>query len=332
MSNEDSVKTEKKETSTKTIIVRCVAAVLCSAMACGAISISADDYSKAIIKEAELMPIASGNNQSGIVYSNGGSSYSAEETGGSVADVGGEAVDGQTNEFSVETTTVVTSTTATTTEKSTKSADKMTKAEIINLFNNAANGAKTNAKSIKQNYSKNAQVTGIELKNKTLAGLADSLIAANVGEDESKHDVTYTGTDKEKNFPVAGQSWASKLTEADVKSAEIKESGNTYNVVIKLVDDTQDNLKAGEGHAGKAISLITKEQIVEGAGSVGMAVIEENSIKVRHSGAVIKATVDKATGKLKAANYYRVWRLSLTALGIDIALSFSVEEDFTINW
>lgn len=213
-----------------------------------------------------------------------------------------------------------------------KTAGDMSKAEITALYTNAANSAKSNAKSITQNVCDIKQTTGIELDNKFLAKLADSLIAANVGEDEKKRGAVYTGQDVIDNFPVSGQKWASKLTEQDIKTAEISEKGDVYYLTLRLIDDTQDNLKAGEGHAGKAISLITKEQIVEGAGSAGMAVIAEDSIKVRHSNCIIKAQIDKKTGNLIFADYYREWRLSLTALGIDVALTFGIKETYTINW
>lgn len=331
-------KSENKNALFKTAIVRSVAAAVCTAIICVSVSSGAGKYAEAIEKSAEFVPAAS--------YSQG--------TSGSAADSGSAETDstdyGVPSEAPTDDATAIEDTAADGSSAETPSGDtasadtaqngskpaadasKMDKAQIVALFNSAANGAKTSAKSIKQNYTKNTQVTGIELKNKMLASLADSLIKANMGEDKTKHDKTYTGGDKAAYFPVSGQQWASKLTAADVKEATIKESNGVYDVTIKLVDDTQDNLKAGEGHAGKAISLVTKEQIVDGAGSAGMAVIKEESIKVRHSGCVIKAKIDKNTGKLKTANYYRVWRLALTALGIDVAISFGIEEDFVINW
>ena len=337
---------KKKQASTKSIVTKCIAAVLCAAIAGYTVSAS-------IGKLAEAMKPVEGASasQSGDEYSDGsfddsempadsGDISTGDDTA-APADEGNTAADAGTSDdtgAATDTGSASSDTTGSKTDAGSAadskpaSAASMTKGQVITLFNNAANGAKSNAKSIKQNYTKNTQVSSIELKNKALASLADKLIAANMGEDMAKHDKTYTGGDKAGYFPVAGQSWASKLTEADVKSATIKENGNTYSVVINLVDDTQKNLKAGEGHAGKAISLVTKEQIVEGAGSAGMAFIDEDSIKVGHSGCVIKATIDKTTGNLKTANYYRVWKLELTAIGIDVGISFGIEEDYVINW
>ena len=353
MSNEENInlneKNEnegKKETNIKSLIFRCVAGVLCTAFACVAVTNGISSVTDAKIKVAELTPAKAA---SGYVSTNSGTASSdTEGTGGDsyiVSDADSTTVD-DTGSSSADSYDVADTSSSSSdagssssdstaggqTSKPAADAKSMNKAQIVALFNNAANGAKANAKSIKQNYTKNTQVSSIELKNKMLASVADKLIAANMGEDESKHDKTYTGGDKAGYFPVAGQSWASKLTEADVKTATIDEKNGTYSVVIKLVDDTQPNLKVGEGHAGKAISLVTKEQIVDGAGSAGMAFIEEESIKVSHSNCTIKVTIDKATGKLKTANYYRDWKLQLTAIGIDIGITFGIEEDYVINW
>ena len=335
-------KEEKKKISTKSLVFRCVASVLCTAVVCASIANSVAKMTDANVKIAELTPAqsvgyvqTSGQASSGSSESAGGESFAVSGADSITADDSGSS---SSSEFDVPSTDSSSASSesagAASESKPAANADasSMNKAQIVTLFNNAANGAKANAKSIKQNYTKNTQVTGIELKNKMLASLADSLIKANMGEDKNKHDKTYTGADKAKFFPVAEQSWASKLTEADVKEAKITESNGTYSVTINVLDDTQPNLKAGEGHAGKVFSLVTKEQIVEGAGSAGMAVIKEESIKVSHSKGVIKATIDKATGKLKTANYYRVWKLELTALSIDVGISFGIEEDFVINW
>lgn len=320
-----------KNANFKAMITRCIAAVVGAAILCVSAVSGTGKITDAMVKTAELTPVKAVSASGAPVASAPVSDAVVEDQGGvSYNEDTGDSTDTSTDVDVVE---AVDAPAADSGEKTNApaSAGQMSKAQIITMFNNAANNAKSGAKSIHQNYTKNTQVSGIELRNKMLASLADKLIAANMGEDESKHDKTYTGGDKAGYFPVAGQQWASKLTEADVKSATVTEKNGTYSVVIKLVDDTQKNLKVGEGHAGKAISLVTKEQIVDGAGSAGMAVIKEESIKVSHSGCVIKATIDK-DGKLKTANYYRVWKLELTALGIDIGISFGIEEDYNINW
>ena len=333
--NAETAEGETKNASFKAMITKCIAAVVCAGIVCGSAVVGTEKLTAAKIKVAELTPVTVAASSNGGSYNAPVSSDTTDTSGTSYNEDTGDVADTSTDIDVVEPvddgTADSTPTGGDSTSKAPAGASEMSKAQIITLFNNAANNAKKGAKSIHQNYAKNTQVSGIELSNKMLASLADKLIAANMGEDEAKHDKTYTGGDMAGYFPVAGQQWSSKLTEADVKSATVTEKNGVYSVVIKLLDDTQKNLKVGEGHTGKAFSLVTKEQIVEGAGSAGMAVIKEESIKVGHSGGVIKATIDK-DGKLKTANYYRVWKLELTALGIDIGISFGIEEDYNINW
>lgn len=219
-----------------------------------------------------------------------------------------------------------------TTKTNSNGSGEMTKAEIISLFNKASNNAKASSKSITQNYCVNTLASSVEISNKTLASLANKLIDANMGKDESQSNITYSNrNDINKYYPVENQSWSSKLTQSDVKNATIKESNGIYTIVIELYDDTTPNIPVGGGHAGKAFSVIEKKTILDNAGAA-KALIDEDSIKLTFRNCKVKVTVDKKTGKLLTSNYYMIWRLALNALGIDVAVSFGLEEDFKINW
>lgn len=241
-----------------------------------------------------------------------------------------------TTEAAAETTTEATTEAASdpeTTTEAPKDKTPQTKEEILALYNEAANRIKPQSKAIVSNYTINTQTSDANISSKILQPIANKLISANMGKDKSKTNVTYTSAaDKNKNFPVSGQSWTSKLTTADVSKATITEKDGVYTVTLYLLPDTTPNIKAGQGHAGKGMSIITKESIVEGAGSAGMRVIEESSIKVTFKDCRITAKIDKATGNITDANYYLDWTLSLTALGIDIAVSFGAEDDYSIRW
>ncbi|HBL41272.1 MAG TPA: hypothetical protein DDY98_06780 [Ruminococcaceae bacterium] len=228
-------------------------------------------------------------------------------------------------------TTLAETTAGNTTAEATTAAEKLTAEQIIEKFNTASNDAKSNAKSIKQNYCNNTQVDKLELNNKVLAPVADKLIKANMGHDETKENVVYkTPSEKVNMYPVGGQTWASKLTKDDVKSATITKNGNTSTVTIKLKDDLTPNKGT---HTGKVYSLVTKQQIVDGAGSIGMKFIKEDSIKLTYKNAVIKAKIDETTGRLISSNYYIEWGLALsTTVGLDVALFFGIESDYVINW
>ncbi len=226
-------------------------------------------------------------------------------------------------------------TTEAATEAATEEADKKptTKEEIIALYNDSINRVKTESKMIVSNYTLNTQTADAEISNKMLQGIANKLISANMGYDKKKQGVQFvTPSQILSAFPVAGQQWSSRLTAADVTKATCEEKDGVYTVTLYLVPDTTPNIKAGEGHAGKAFSVITKESIVEGAGSLGMSVIDGDTIKLTFKDARITAKIDKETGNVTGANYYLDWTLALTALGIDVAVSFGAEDDYTVVW
>lgn len=253
----------------------------------------------------------------------------AVETTAAIEPVSTEAQTAESSEPADDTTQAVSA--EETTEAEAKKPE--TKAEIVALYNDAANSAKTDSKSILQNYSISTQTKDASISNKMLEGIANKLISANMGHNKDKDNKLWTTqAEKNANFVVEGQTWASKLTEADIAGATCEDKGDYYKITLKLVDDTTPNLKIGSGHAGKGISIVTKDEIVKGAGSLGMSVIEEPSIKVTYKNCKIVATIDKETGKLLTGNYYQDWTLALTALGIDVEVSFGLENDYKINW
>ena len=220
-------------------------------------------------------------------------------------------------------------------EETTVEEDKapQTKAEIVALYNDSINRVKTESKAVVSNYTLNTQTKDAEISNKMLQNIANKLISANMGYDKKKANITYaTPSQILDAFPVRGQKWSSQLTADDVTKATCTEKDGVYTVTLYLKPDTTPNIKNGQGHAGKAFSVITKESIVEGAGSLGMSVIEEDTIKLTFKDCRITAKIDKETGRVTDANYYMDWTLALTALGIDVAVSFGSEDDYSVIW
>ncbi len=199
-------------------------------------------------------------------------------------------------------------------------------AEIVNLYTKAANEAKISSKSIYQEYLKNSSA-GITLSGilKSIQGLANGLINDNMGIMKDRSGKTYTSnSDRNKFFPVENQSYASKLTTSNVKSATCTESGGKYIITIVLKDDLTS--------VSNAMAPVTKQAIVDGAGSAGMAVIKEESIKVTYSNCTIKATIDANSGKLLSLYHKLPWTLKLNALGTDVSLPVTIEQSYNINW
>ena len=144
-----------------------------------------------------------------------------EDTTAAVEDTTAAVVEDTT--VAVEDTTVAGETTTAATTEAAKAVPQ-TKAEIVEYYNTAINNAKKNSKSIHSNYMKHAvagEITGIP---SALDSIGQSLIKDNMGEDDSKKNVTWsTAEDKNAFFPVENETWASKLTADDVKDAKLVE-------------------------------------------------------------------------------------------------------------
>lgn len=328
----------------KIVITRCVATVVSTAIVCCAVSSCTGKYADTLKELSESKATASdevADSADSDSSDTSASDSSSEDTGAATDDTADAADDTANSDSGASSDTGSGSSSGssssgskTNSNSSGASSGQMTNAQIIEYFNKAANDAKSNSKSITQLFCKNSQASKPEINNNTIKKLADSLISQNMGEDSKKANVTYSSAaDKKEKFPVKNQSWSSKLTMSDVKSVTKTTSGTTDTVTIKLVDDTTPNITPGNGHAGKAFSIITKDQIVEGAGGAGMAVIKEESIKITFKDCRIIAKIDSKTGKLQNVNYYQTWILSLsTKIGLDVTVSFGLEEEFKINW
>lgn len=205
-------------------------------------------------------------------------------------------------------------------------------ADIVNYFNTAINKVKPSSKSVTSKYLKNMQVGKAQLGN--LPGfaqnLANELISSHMGDDESKKNVTYTSVaEKNKFFPVEGQTWSSKLSSSDVQSAKAEPKNGGYVVTLVLKPDAaSDSVKVGAGHAPKAFSVVTPDQITSNAGAASSII---KNVKVGFQNCKIVATVD-ANGNVTDANYHLEWNLQLTAVGIDVSIWFGIEQEFSIKW
>lgn len=204
-------------------------------------------------------------------------------------------------------------------------------AEIISYFNTAINNVKPGAKSITSKYLKNSSVeASFGSLPSSIQGMAKSLVDKNMGEDDTKKNVTYTSAaDKNKGFPVEGQTWSSKLTAANVSSATATPKNGGYVITINVKSDAaSDKVTVGGGNTPKAFSVVTPDQIYDNA---GMAKSLISNVKIGFRNGKIVATVD-ANGHVTDAKYYFEWNLNLRAAGMDISMWFGIEQEFAIKW
>lgn len=207
-----------------------------------------------------------------------------DEEGEAVTDEDGKAVTEKAEETKKENKT----------EKATKKSEtqkpantakdpsKWSKAEIIDYCSKALN----RVKSEKAGYTKHAFM---EVKG-DVEGLPGWLVSI------FQNDETTTmskGSDNKDDFPAAGFDWSCKLRPQDVASANIKVSGTTYEIMIKL--GTEKNPAKGTASAyGRAVSVI------DAAGAANM-VPGLNSVDMTYHDGYIHAKIDSTTGNITYA-------------------------------
>ena len=212
-------------------------------------------------------------------------------------------------------------------------AKPQTKDEIVNYFNTAINGVKTGAKSVKHHYSKislsgETKIPGFIDTAMKLLGGADKFINDQLA-NQSKGEQTYTGATIKEKFPVETESYASKLTAADVNTANIVEKDGKYVVTLVLVSDAKSStVKHGQGHAPKAFNVVLPGVVNDNvpgpvAGMLG------GEAEMNYPACKVIATIDPATGNVVNAEYFINWTINF---GDNIVLPFTTHDLYTINY
>lgn len=119
-----------------------------------------------------------------------------------------------------------------------------TTAEIVSIYNTAANKIKSNAKSITRNYSKMKSLPEYLQLPSAIESLGKWAIEKFVkGSDEPAYFTTKE--DISAYFPVSDENYTSHLTPDMVKKASIKDNGKTYDITITLYNDKITSPKKG---------------------------------------------------------------------------------------
>ncbi len=199
---------------------------------------------------------------------------------------------------------------------------KMTKAELVNYYNTAANDAKKNAKSITKTQNQASLAKAPEISNGFLEGVANTLMKTFLSDSPKSVNETYSSAaEKNEKFYVGGESYSSKLTASDVTSATCKKSGGNYIVTLKVKGSS----------VSKAFSTISKSQITDAV----KGMIKFNSIDISYATSTIQATIG-ANGKLQKV-YYDMPSVTMNfnvklGGGIQASLAIHLGDWFTINW
>jgi len=264
-----------------------------------------------------------------------------DETTEASVDVDATAASEEATTEAVDTTdaSVATSDVSASEEATTEAANAMpqTKEEIVAYFNTAVNNAKAKSKSIHSNYMVHAvagEVTGVPGVIDTVLGGTGNFISGFMGPDESKANVTWTSAaDKNAYFPVEGETWASKLTAADVKDAKIVEKDGKWLIRITTVaDGVSSNIQHGKGHAPKAFNVVLPAVVDENIPGAVAKLFSIGTTEMNYPSSTVTVTVDPATGNVTHANYMMYWTINIHLGDSVVVLPFSTENDYNINW
>ena len=211
-----------------------------------------------------------------------------------------------------------------------KSSTTKTTAEVVNIYNTAANKIKSNAKSITRNYSKMQSLPEYLQLPSAINSLGSWAINKFVK--GSEEPVTFTSKeDITTNFPVGGESYSSHLTADMVKNVSFKDTGKTYEIIFVLYNDKLTSPKKGTGYAGvfNTVSASTFEEI-----SVPGTKFE--SVKINGINGKIQCTIDKATGHVTKAIYTNtdVLNLGVKVAGSNMTVKFALacENSYSIKY
>ena len=315
----------------KGTIIKCVAAIVCVAILMVTLSQSVTKLTENNVAVAEVLASAIGGSAS--VDADAPVVDDSTSTDAPVVD-DSTATDAPVADDS--TATDAPEADAPTADAPADNADKgskkpSTKAEIISYFNTASNKVKTSAKSVTKVKEENYQAKPINLGALgALQGAISGLIDDNMGVNEEQSGRTGTSVaDKNAIYPVENESWSSKLTEADVKTATCTEKDGVYTITLTLVNDAlAKTYTHGTGHHGKAFSIVMPQTIKDNAGVAGSLL---GSLKVGYEDGKIVVNVDAATGNIISAKYDFVWLLNIDMFG-GITAYFGIRTDYTMKW
>ena len=184
-----------------------------------------------------------------------------------------------------EKTTKKKSTDKKTTEKTTKK--KSTKksysaAEIVTIYNNAANLIKSEKPGYYKYHVRKAEGSTEGVSEKLI-----SLTTVDRGKNIKK------GKSSDDEYPVSGYEWASHMKASDVKTAKMEKKNGKYIISITL--DKESDPKKDASKYGRVMSVID----VTEAQKITLGIVKDASM-IYHDG-YIKAEVDCKTGKMISA-------------------------------
>ncbi|MCR4616439.1 MAG: hypothetical protein K5756_09880 [Clostridiales bacterium] len=232
-----------------------------------------------------------------------------------------------------ETSESVPAPTVTQEDETTVTAIPSTIPEIVEYFNAASNAIKVD----KPGYTatNSHKIGKITSESKFIEKVAGWIVPMF---DEDPKVTTVAKGANHNNYPVAGQSWSSKLEPSAVSSATCIEKGDNYIIEIKLKSESLADLPKdpSKTNHGKVVSVLTADEVyTETDKFKSIASIE--SFAPTYSNSFIKCTVNKNTGKVVNSEYHfntnaKVKAKVKLAGELSCNVPFEIVDKYTLNY
>jgi hypothetical protein len=232
-----------------------------------------------------------------------------------------------------KTTDTVTSTTEGSSEVN-KPTKPSTKPEIVAYFNASANKVKTD----KPGYD---LITTNIIGNITSSSSVIESLASRIVPMFPQDPVAGQGAKKgesHSNFPVKGESWASKLSASSVSQAQCIEKGKYYEIKISLAEEALSDLPKNPTATrhGSVMNVLSANEIYEQTNKFKF-IANVKSFAPTYTGSYISCIIDKDTGNMKSAVYYCSTVATIRAKpvigsAITARVPFAIKEEYSIKY
>lgn len=213
---------------------------------------------------------------------------------------------------------------------STPSTSTMSTSDIVSLYNSSVNRVKSEAATVTRNYKKLESLP----EYLELPSAIQSIGGAAIKQFVKGSDTPESWSAKEEIntvFPVGGTDYSSHLTADMVQSASCEDKGTSYQVEIKLYDDTITSPSKGQGYAG-VFNTVTASTFDD----INIPTVTFNDVTVKGINGSISCTIDKNTKHVTAITFRNADVLSMDVKvafsNLNAQFALSAEENYTIQY
>lgn len=202
--------------------------------------------------------------------------------------------------------------------------------EIVDLYNSAVSGVKTNATTLTRNYKHMESLPEYLEMPSAIQGIAETAMTQFVKGTDEPQSWTLK-EDMQIIFPVGSTEDCSKITADMVETATCTDNGSTYQLEIKLYDDKITSPEKGQGYAG-AFNTITASTLT----SISIPGVTFNKVDVNGINGSISCTIDKANNRVTDIVFRNTDILAMDVKvfvgNMQAKLALAVEESFTVEY